>query len=403
MTTQQFNPFSRRHFLGRSARLMGGAALLGAVPILTSCGDDDGSSDTSAAGTTSPPGTTAAPGTSAATTAAPTTGGATTTAASATSAAETTAGSTPAVTGKLTTVFSWVPDIEWAAWYLAESKGFFANHGVESTLLHGGPNTPAVVQVIAAGDGNIGLSGDELEILHANATGADYVAVAAMYQRSPFGYCWLPESGIKTAADLVGKRIGAPQGDQIRIDAIFKINGLPADYEFIPMSFDPQPLADKEMDVITCYVTNQPIQLQAKGVATESAPFSDFGLPSYGDVIFVSKAFLDANRDLVVNYLAALLQGVDANIADPMEVVPILVSEYGADNEIDEDYAKAGNPAYIALMPSDFTEANGLLSMDPEYLETKVWPGLEAAGETNLPDVATFLDPTVLADAHKLK
>ena len=54
MTTQQFNPFSRRHFLGRSARLMGGAALLGAVPILTSCGDDDGSSDTSAAGTTTP-------------------------------------------------------------------------------------------------------------------------------------------------------------------------------------------------------------------------------------------------------------------------------------------------------------------------------------------------------------
>ena len=39
----------------------------------------------------------------------------------------------------------------------------------------------------------------------------------------------------------------------------------PLDYEFVPMSFDPQPLVDGEMDVITCYVTNQPIQLRMQG------------------------------------------------------------------------------------------------------------------------------------------
>ena len=65
--------------------------------------------------------------------------------------------------------------------------------------------------------------------------------------------------------DLVGKRIGGVQGDQIRIDAVFKINDLESDYEFVPMSFDPQPLVDGEMDLITCYVTNQPIQLQLQG------------------------------------------------------------------------------------------------------------------------------------------
>ena len=51
-------------------------------------------------------------------------------------------------------------------------------------------------------------------------------------------------------------------------------------------------------------------------------------------------------------------------------------------------------------MDSEFTDANGLLSMDPAYLENEVWPGLEAAGETDLPDVAAFLDATLLADAH---
>ena len=353
---------NRRAFLARSAHLLGGATLLSAVPLLAACRDDD---DDDAAGTT---GGTAAAGS----------------------------------LGTVRTQFSWVPDIEWAAWYLAESKGFFAARGVESVLGHGGPNTPAVVQLMAAGDGDIGLSGDELEILKANATGADYVAIAAMYQRSPFGYAWLKETNITGAADLVGKRIGGVQGDQIRIEAIFALNDLPVDYEFVPMSFDPQPLVDGEMDVITAYVTNQPVQLALQGVETGSAPFSDFGLKSYGDVIFASKAYLDANRDLVVAYLAGLLEGVDANRADPTEVVPILVDTYGADNEIDEAYSTAGNPAYIALMDSDFTAANGLLSMDPAYLENEVWPGLTAAGETNLPDVATFLDTTLLADAHEM-
>ncbi len=167
---------NRRAFLARSAHLLGGATLLSAVPLLAACGDDD---DDDAAGTT--------PGTAAGTTPA----------AATTPAAGTTGGTAAAGSlGTVRTQFSWVPDIEWAAWYLAESKGFFAARGVESVLGHGGPNTPAVVQLMAAGDGDIGLSGDELEILKANATGADYVAIAAMYQRSPFGYAWLKETNI---------------------------------------------------------------------------------------------------------------------------------------------------------------------------------------------------------------
>ena len=260
------------------------------------------------------------------------------------------------------TQFSWVPDIEWAAWYLAESKGFFAARGVESVLGHGGPNTPAVVQLLAAGDGDIGLSGDELEILKANKTGADYVAIAAMYQRSPFGYAWLTETNITGAADLVGKRIGGVQGDQIRIEAVFTINDLPVDYEFVPMSFDPQPLVDGEMDVITAYVTNQPVQLAVAGHRDR-----------LGAVLGL-RAQVVRRRDL-------RLEGVPRREPRPRRGVPrraarrcrrqprrphrgripILVDTYGADNEIDEAYATAGNPAYIALMDSDFTTANGLL------------------------------------------
>lgn len=308
-----------------------------------------------------------------------------------------------AASGELTSVrmaFNWVPDIEWAAWYLADDNGYFAEQGVDVEFVHGGPNTPAVSQIVAAGDAEIGVAADALEIITANAEGADYVAIAAMYQRGPLGLTWLAETDISTPEDLVGLRIGGPQGDQLQIEAMFEANGLPVDYEFVPMSFDPQPLVDGEMDAIASYVTNQPIQLELQGVETDAASYSDLGLPSYGDILFTSRSFLEENREAVVGFLAALLDGADDHRADPMAAIPLLTDVYGADAEINVDYAELGGPAYIDLMDSDYTDANGLLSMDPDRLAEEVFPAIELATGSETPAVDEFFDGSVLADAH---
>jgi ABC-type nitrate/sulfonate/bicarbonate transport system substrate-binding protein len=296
--------------------------------------------------------------------------------------------------------FSWIPDVEWASWYMAESQGFFTANGIESTLIHGGPNTPAVSQTIAGGGAEIGLAADELELIKANAEGADYVILAASYQRSPFGYCWLADTPISTPADLVGKRIGGVQGDQIRIDAVFKINGLDADYEFVPMSYDPQPLVDGEMDVITAYVTNQPISLKLQGVETKSATFSDFGLTTYGDVIFAPREWLAANRDVAVRYFKGLIAGADANVADPSTVIPLVMTNYGKDAELDEQFETEANLEYVTLMKSDFTDKNGLLAIDLDFVANSVYPAYEAAGETALPDISKLFDTSIATDAR---
>ncbi len=368
---------NRRAFLSNSARFVGGAVLIG-PPLLAACGGDDDSSDT-------------------------TSGSATTAGASDSTAAGATTGSGPATPlGTVRTAFNWVPDAEWSAWYLADTNGLFAAQGVEVEFVHGGPNTPALAQVVAAGQADIGVASDELQLIKANEEGADYIILGAMYQRSPSGWCWLADTPISSVEDLVGKRLGLTSGDEIRVDALFRVNGLEPDYTNVPMSFDPQPLIDGDVDAITCYVTNQPIQLELQGIPAKSSPFSDFGLKAFGDVIFASKAYVEANRELVVAYLAGLIGGIKANVADPMAVLPLLTDNYGKDTEIDLEYSEKGNPAYIALLDSDFTEANGYLSIDPAYLESDVYPSYVAAGETDLPPVAELLDATLVADAQKL-
>ena len=96
---------TRRSFLGQSVRLLGGAVLVG-PPLLAACGGDD---DDDAGATT-------------------TAGGAAATTAAGT--APSTGGSIPAASGTVRTAFNWVPDIEWSAWYLADSNGLFSGRGV---------------------------------------------------------------------------------------------------------------------------------------------------------------------------------------------------------------------------------------------------------------------------------
>ena len=59
-------------------------------------------------------------------------------------------------------------------------------------------------------------------------------------------------------------------------------------------------------------------------------------------------------------------------------------------------YSKAGNPAYIALYESDFTKANGLLSVDPAYFDSLVGKSLDKLNSPNLEKALEFLDDKLL-------
>ena len=88
--------------------------------------------------------------------------------------------------GTVGTQFNWVPDVEWAAWYLGDENG----HCRAQRDVRAGPRRSEHAvgrQVLAAGDGNVGTSSSELEITQANKEGSDFVIIGSMYQRNPLG------------------------------------------------------------------------------------------------------------------------------------------------------------------------------------------------------------------------
>jgi ABC-type nitrate/sulfonate/bicarbonate transport system substrate-binding protein len=347
-------PTNRRQFLGRSLAV-GGATLLGPT-LLAACGDDSDSSSASGAS-----------------------GG--------------------AGGQRVSTVFSWVKNVEWAGFWVGDSEGHYEDEGIVNDFIGGGPNAPENVQVIEAGEAGIGLASDTLKIIDASAEGADFVMFAAVLQESPVGFAWLdPE--IETIEDLVGKKIGGDASSPSMIDACFAVNGIPNDYEFVRIGYDPAPLASGEVDAILCYVTNQVSVLESQGLTVHTATLTDFGVPLYADALFAKRGFLDENHDLVVAYLRATIMGHEHNMADPELGARLATEEYGLDLALDYEGQLTENRKQIEYWESDVTREKGILWMDKDYMAGPMFDGIRAAGRTRLPDLDTLVDLTFLEEAY---
>ena len=219
---------------------------------------------------------------------------------------------------------------------------------------------------------------------------------ASDFQTSPLGVMWLPDSGIVDVADLVGKRIGGDQDSRGSLDAMFTLNDQPADYELVPIGFDPSPLVEGEIDAMVCFVTNQPLILEGEGLSPVAKTYGELGLPLYADVLYAPRDYLEENKELVAGYLRALIRGWEHNLEDPELAAQLVVDEYGIDLGSTLEAELAQNEAQNELVVGPATEENGLLWIDEQELGGPMYKTLNAIGAEDLPPVEEVFDGSIL-------
>lgn len=101
----------------------------------------------------------------------------------------------------------YIPNVQFAPYYIAEQKGYFRDEGIEVTFDYG--MSTDIMSLVASGQIDFGVS-DGDQVIIAREKGIPVKVVYSMYVRYPVGIVSLSESGIKDVRDLRGKRIGLP-------------------------------------------------------------------------------------------------------------------------------------------------------------------------------------------------
>ena len=153
----------------------------------------------------------------------------------------------------------WVTQAQFAGYYVAQAMGFYADEGLDVTILESeGDIQPA--DAVAAGDAEFGVTWAP-RVLQAGSNGADLVNIAQIFQRSGTVLVSFAETGIVEAQDIVLKRIGYwPNGSEFEIYALtFHIGSDPISGEHLQLVEQPfhlGPLINGELDAAQALIYN---------------------------------------------------------------------------------------------------------------------------------------------------
>lgn len=297
-------------------------------------------------------------------------------------------------------------NVTYAGNWIADDQGFYAEQGVAPTFIAGGPNAPAPEVSLASGEADIAVEHNSVRLFSYLAKSQDVVVIGQRVQRGQSGLLSLAKRPVRTRDDLKGAKIIAPSAAQDAIKTLMKINGV-SDYTFVPGGTDVAPLLNGQGDALLSFGSNQPLTLeqQFKMRADKDfyfTPYDEFGYNLMTDTVIVRKKYLESNREAVVKFMAATIKGWEAQMKDPAVGAELAVSKYGAELGLNLEQQTAVAKADIPYMTSDLTKDKGLFAIDPRIVQDKVYSSLEAGGITGLPDAASVVDTTVVADAHKL-
>jgi NitT/TauT family transport system substrate-binding protein len=290
------------------------------------------------------------------------------------------------------------------------AKGYFKDAKLDVTI-DAGNGSGGTVTRVASGTYDMGFA-DMAALMEFHANNPDAankpVAVMMVYNNTPAAVLALKKSGIKTPADLNGKKLGAPVFDAGRraFPIFSKANNVTGvQWTSMDPPLRETMLARGDVDAITGFSFTSLLNLEARGVKAEDVvilPYASHGVKLYGNVIIASPKMIKENPAAVKAFLQAFAKGAKDVIAKPEATIEYVKARDGiidtaletrrlklaVDSVVNSPDARAEgfgqiNGPRMSLMASQVSDAFSTKSrVDPNV----VWNGsfLPTAAELNV-------------------
>ena len=223
----------------------------------------------------------------------------------------------------LTVGLTYVPNIQFAPFYVAEQLGYYKAAGLDVTLRHHNVGEDEFAAIAAGRENVIFASGDE--VLQARSKGLPLVYVANVFTQYPVGLIVPATSPIQSLADLKGHTIGVPGqygATYIGLLDLLKSAGLSSsDVSIQTIGYTQVPsLIGHKVDAVMGYLNNEPIQFAQAGFAVRTFPASQ-AEPLVSNGLAAQEGELKAQPAAIRALIAATLKGVDYTIAHPQDAL----------------------------------------------------------------------------------
>jgi len=281
----------------------------------------------------------------------------------------------------------YLPDVQFAPFYAGVLEGIYAKSGLDVEFQHG--FSSELYPLLAQGKLDFVVA-DAEDVIALRAQGTPLKYVLAMYQSVPNALFSRVEKGIKTVRDLKGKTIGIPGlfgNSYTSLQAMLRAAGLKeSEVKLEQIGFtQAEAVLTGRVDAAMGYINNEPLVLQAKGIALNVIPAAPYNLSPGVGVIGSDKGL--ENTELTRKFVQATQDALAFTLAQPRKAFED--SKKYVQN-LGEDRFKVLQVS-LKLYTSPYTRTHGLGFSNPQ-----AWVSglalLQATGrvKTGLPATAFY-------------
>ncbi len=255
------------------------------------------------------------------------TGGAADSTTATTQPTATTSSSPPQELDTVTVQLDWVPNTNHTGIYVADENGYYAEEGIEISILpYSGGNGDSLV---AEGAADFAISFQN-SITLSRPAGLPIVAVAAILQHTAEAIGVNESSDdINRPADLDGKLyagFGGPFEEPL-MKAVIQADGGAGEFESVILDTAAyEAVYNGSADFVIPFITWEGIEAEINEEPMKYFRYSDYGLPDqYSVIIVASEDYLAGNADLAARFLRATQKGFEFGATSPDEAAQILI------------------------------------------------------------------------------
>lgn len=304
-------------------------------------------------------------------------------------------------------VLDWALQGNHGMFALAEDRGVFRREGLAVRMDRGFGSVDTVVKV-ASGAYDIGYT-DPSSMVKFNAENPDkrLVSIYQVLDRTAAALVTMRRSGITTPAGVIGKRLGAPEGEASRalFPAFARANNFDAGavrWTAMAPNLRDTMLFQNQVDAVTGFLFTVHFNLVGVGAREEDIvawPYAENGLDIYGSAIVVRAEWLERNGQQAAAFVKSSVEGLKLLLAEPGPAMAALKRREPLFDEALELRRWAMTRDRGILTPA--VRAGGTGVLDAARSETLVRVNAEAYGVTNPPRAADMFTDRYLPPASE--